>query len=109
MSWVASKTEVSLLLSHNCSFVLILLDYVTTPPLPSSSPAPLIEYMELSPLPHKTPFSLQLQSQSASPTPNSFSGDEDMMLDSPAPIARPSLDFPKPPSFAEYVLCRLAV
>ncbi|KAJ6788022.1 hypothetical protein PWT90_01134 [Aphanocladium album] len=74
-------------------------DYVTTPPLPSSSPAPLIEYMELSPLPHKMPFSLL--SEAASPTPNSLSGDEEMMLDSPAPIARPSLDFPKPPSFAD--------
>ncbi|TQV95650.1 M-phase inducer phosphatase [Cordyceps javanica] len=74
-------------------------DYVTTPPLPSSSPAQLTEYMELSPLPHKTPFSLQ--SESASPTPNSLSGDEDMMLDSPAPISRPSLDFPKLPSFAD--------
>jgi M-phase inducer tyrosine phosphatase len=61
----------------------------------------MTEYMELSPLPHKTPFSLQSES-SASPTPNSFSGDEDMMLDSPAPISRPSLDFTKPPSFAEY-------
>ncbi|KAM3560986.1 hypothetical protein MY1884_002631 [Beauveria asiatica] len=80
--------------------VLTLADYVTTPPLPSSSPAAMTEYMELSPLPHKTPFSLQSES-SASPTPNSFSGDEDMMLDSPAPISRPSLDFTKPPSFAD--------
>ncbi|KAM3543271.1 hypothetical protein ARSEF1564_003801 [Beauveria bassiana] len=81
-------------------FVLTLVDYVTTPPLPSSSPAAMTEYMELSPLPHKTPFSLQSES-SASPTPNAFSGDEDMMLDSPAPISRPSLDFTKPPSFAD--------
>ncbi|EGX90659.1 cell cycle control protein tyrosine phosphatase Mih1 [Cordyceps militaris CM01] len=74
-------------------------DYVTTPPLPSSSPAQLTEYMELSPLPHKTPFSLQ--SEFASPTPNTSSSDEDMILDSPAPILRPSLDFPKLPSFAD--------
>ncbi|KAM3509023.1 hypothetical protein MY10362_000812 [Beauveria mimosiformis] len=80
--------------------VLTIADYVTTPPLPSSSPAAMTEYVELSPLPHKTPFCLQSES-SASPTPNSFSGDEDMMLDSPAPISRPSLDFTKPPSFAE--------
>ncbi|GAO18124.1 uncharacterized protein UV8b_02916 [Ustilaginoidea virens] len=61
--------------------------YVTTPPLPSSSPAPVVEYMELSPLPHKTPFFAQVEIQS--PTPGSTpSSDQDMVLDSPAPIPR---------------------
>lgn len=29
---------------------------MTTPPLPSSSPAPAMDTMEISPLPHKPPF-----------------------------------------------------
>ncbi|KAG5982318.1 hypothetical protein E4U55_002066 [Claviceps digitariae] len=61
--------------------------YVTTPPLPSSSPAPLVEYMDISPLPHKTPFFAQVEIKS--PTPGSTpSKNQDMVLDSPAPIAR---------------------
>ncbi|THC99141.1 hypothetical protein EYZ11_001392 [Aspergillus tanneri] len=31
---------------------------MTTPPLPSSSPAPAMDIMEMSPLPHKPPFSI---------------------------------------------------
>ncbi|KAI9171462.1 M-phase inducer phosphatase [Paramyrothecium foliicola] len=70
-------------------------DYVTTPPLPSSSPAPLTELMEMSPLPHKAPFCTQIEI--TSPTPLSTPGvDEAMMLDSPAPITRQSsLEPPK--------------
>ncbi|GAB0140426.1 hypothetical protein EsHS_00001048 [Epichloe bromicola] len=61
--------------------------FVTTPPLPSSSPAPAVEHMELSPLPHKTPFFAQVEVES--PTPGSTPSDEqDMVLDSPAPITR---------------------
>ncbi|KAK2600266.1 m-phase inducer phosphatase [Conoideocrella luteorostrata] len=61
--------------------------FVTTPPLPSSSPAPVVEHMELSPLPHKNPFFAQVEMES--PTPGSTpSDDHDMVLDSPAPIAR---------------------
>ncbi|OAA33146.1 M-phase inducer phosphatase [Moelleriella libera RCEF 2490] len=63
-------------------------NFVTTPPLPSSPPAPTVEHMELSPLPHKTPFFAQIEIES--PTPGSTpSDDQDMVLDSPAPIARP--------------------
>jgi M-phase inducer tyrosine phosphatase len=65
----------------------VISDFVTTPPLPSSSPAPVVEHMELSPLPHKTPFCAQIEM--GSPTPGStFSDYQDMVLDSPAPIAR---------------------
>lgn len=32
------------------------IEQVTTPPLPSSSPGPGNDSMEISPLPHKTPF-----------------------------------------------------
>ncbi|RFN53136.1 m-phase inducer phosphatase [Fusarium flagelliforme] len=71
-------------------------DSVTTPPLPSSSPAPLKELMEISPLPHKTPFFTQFEI--TSPTPGSTpAADEEMVLDSPAPISRQSsLEPPKP-------------
>ncbi|KAK2020650.1 rhodanese-like domain-containing protein [Colletotrichum zoysiae] len=73
-------------------------DYVTTPPLPESSPAHHNEMMDVSPLPHKLPFMTQIAI--TSPTPGSTpTGDEDdeMMLDSPAPIPRQaSLEPPKP-------------
>jgi M-phase inducer tyrosine phosphatase len=70
-------------------------EYITTPPLPPSSPAQLTEMMEMSPLPHKTPFSMQVEI--TSPTPGSTpTGEEGMMLDSPAPITRQgSLEPPK--------------
>ncbi|PHH88064.1 hypothetical protein CDD83_8049 [Cordyceps sp. RAO-2017] len=74
--------------------------FVTTPPLPSSSPGPMTELMEVSPLPHKTPFCTQIEV--TSPTPISTptvdeDHDDDMALDSPAPIARQgSLEPPKP-------------
>ncbi|KAJ6445978.1 M-phase inducer phosphatase [Purpureocillium lavendulum] len=77
--------------------------FVTTPPLPSSSPGPaaVTELMEVSPLPHKTPFA-STQIEITSPTPIStptVDEDEDdaMALDSPAPITRAgSLEPPKP-------------
>ncbi|KAF5025022.1 hypothetical protein F66182_2890 [Fusarium sp. NRRL 66182] len=70
-------------------------DSVTTPPLPSSSPAPLRELMEVSPLPHKAPFFTQFEI--TSPTPGSTpAADDEMVLDSPAPISRQSsLEPPK--------------
>lgn len=58
-------------------------EYVTTPPLPASSPlyADMMD-MDMSPLPHKAPFVAHIEVQS--PTP----GADDIMLESPAP--RPS-------------------
>ncbi|KND95222.1 M-phase inducer phosphatase [Tolypocladium ophioglossoides CBS 100239] len=74
--------------------------YVTTPPLPSSSPAPMTELMEVSPLPHKLPFNTQIEITSPTPMstpPANDDHDDDMMLDSPAPITRQaSLESPKP-------------
>ncbi|POR36549.1 M-phase inducer phosphatase [Tolypocladium paradoxum] len=74
--------------------------YVTTPPLPSSSPAPMTELMEVSPLPHKLPFSTHIEMSSPTPmsTPTADDDhDDDMVLDSPAPITRQSsLEPPKP-------------
>jgi len=58
--------------------------------------------MEVSPLPHKTPFA-STQIEITSPTPISTptvdddDNDDEMMLDSPAPITRQgSLEPPKP-------------
>lgn len=76
-------------------------DFVTTPPLPSSSPAPLTELMEVSPLPHKTPFFTHIEI--TSPTPGSTPCDDEMMLDSPAPITRQSSLEPPKPIVAESV------
>ncbi|KAF4989701.1 hypothetical protein FDECE_14616 [Fusarium decemcellulare] len=75
-------------------------DSVTTPPLPSSSPAPLTELMEVSPLPHKAPFFTQFEL--TSPTPGSTpAADDEMMLDSPAPISRQSSLEPSKPIVAD--------
>ncbi|PMD31391.1 Rhodanese-like protein [Hyaloscypha variabilis F] len=64
---------------------------VTTPPLPSSSPGPLNERMDISPLPHKQPYFAQIEVQS--PTPGS-TPDEIVMPSSPP---RPALfEAPKP-------------
>ncbi|KAL2060311.1 hypothetical protein VTL71DRAFT_9706 [Oculimacula yallundae] len=65
---------------------------VTTPPIPSSSPGPLDERMDISPLPHKLPyFAAQIEIQS--PTPEAVN--EDIMMPSSPP--RPAfLDAPRP-------------
>ena len=77
-------------------------EYTTTPPLPESSPAPLVESMQVSPLPHKAPFLHQVEITSPTPLGTPDLDDDQMMLDSPAPISRrPSLDLPKP-SILEY-------
>lgn len=48
--------------------------------------------MEVSPLPHKTPFGAQkaVTSPTLLGTPSDNDVDEEMMLDSPAPISRKS-------------------
>ncbi|KAK6717484.1 hypothetical protein SNK03_000662 [Fusarium graminearum] len=78
-------------------------DSLKTPPLPTSSPAPLTELkelMEISPLPHKAPFFTQFEV--TSPTPGSTpAADDEMMLDSPAPISRQSSLEPPRPIMAE--------
>ncbi|KAF9879685.1 rhodanese-like domain-containing protein [Colletotrichum karsti] len=73
-------------------------EYVlTTPPLPESSPAPLNEMMDVSPLPHKMPFMAQIEITSPTPGSTPTGEDDEMMLDSPAPIPRQaSLEPPKP-------------
>lgn len=85
--------------------LLICEGFCTTPPLPSSSPAQQMETMEVSPLPHKTPFSTQFEVTSPTPicTPTLDDEDDSMMLDSPAPIPRQSSLEPPKGIVAEYV------
>ena len=58
---------------------------MTTPPLPSSSPAPAMDVMEMSPLPHKPSFAAASETSIKSPTVDSSS------LDSPFNAARSPL------------------
>ncbi|KAK0624754.1 hypothetical protein B0T17DRAFT_616932 [Bombardia bombarda] len=68
-------------------------EYVTTPPIPASSPGHA-DMMDMSPLPHKAPFVAHIQVHS--PTPSLQSTPDDMMQESPAPAPRqPSLEPPK--------------
>ncbi|KAG9257987.1 rhodanese-like domain-containing protein [Emericellopsis atlantica] len=70
--------------------------FCTTPPLPSSSPAPTMdtmdsmETMEMSPLPHKPPFTTQIEITSPTPLATPSHDDDSMMLDSPPPLPRQS-------------------
>ena len=48
---------------------------MTTPPLPSSSPGPYNESMEISPLPHKVPYAVVTQIRVQSPSPNAIPDD----------------------------------
>ncbi|KAL7932770.1 hypothetical protein V8C35DRAFT_328357 [Trichoderma chlorosporum] len=63
-------------------------DFVTTPPLPPSSPSQRTDILESSPLPHKVTFSDLVEI--ASPTPISCLAKDAVMLDSPVPISRQS-------------------
>ncbi|KAK0734479.1 hypothetical protein B0T26DRAFT_73461 [Lasiosphaeria miniovina] len=67
-------------------------EYVTTPPMPLSSSPGHVDMMEMSPLPHKAPYVVQVEVPS--PTPTQSPADE-IMLDSPLP-RQTSLEPPKP-------------
>lgn len=80
------------------------LDNITTPPLPSSSPAPAMDCMEISPLPHKIPFSLSTDMDLHSPTPDLSSGSgsaDSSMMSIPSPLMESPLEPPKPTNFQE--------
>ncbi|KAG9247938.1 hypothetical protein BJ878DRAFT_117458 [Calycina marina] len=62
-------------------------DFVTTPPIPSSSPGPLDERMDISPLPHKQPFNAYISIQS--PTPQPQNEDTEMLSSPPQPVEAP--------------------
>lgn len=88
---------------------------VTTPPIPSSSPCCIPDSMDISPLPHKAPFSFMSAERSlplASPTPEgtlSPADDDDMLspceLPTPPqfPFPIPAIEEPRPVSANEYV------
>ncbi|KUJ18679.1 Rhodanese-like protein [Mollisia scopiformis] len=85
------------LFTSNLFGTIDLRESVTTPPLPSSSPGPLNEMMDISPLPHKQPFFAQIDIQS--PTPGHTPTEEIVMPSSPP---RPAfLEAPKPSYGAE--------
>jgi M-phase inducer tyrosine phosphatase len=77
-------------------------DCVTTPPIPSSSPGPLDERMDISPLPHKQPYNAMIEIQSPTPghTPDAMveTPEEDVMPSSPPRLA---VDAPRPTNATE--------
>ena len=63
--------------------------------------------MDISPLPHKAPFSFITETNIPSPTPETISVSKDMLL--PCALQPPSntlLEIPRPVSAAEYVSYR---
>ncbi|KAI4192506.1 MAG: hypothetical protein LQ346_004278 [Caloplaca aetnensis] len=72
---------------------------VTTPPLPSSSPGPGNDSMDISPLPHKAPYQsitrIQLQSPTPEATPN-----RDVDMSCGEAMQLPMVDAPRP-TYAE--------
>ncbi|KAI1383581.1 uncharacterized protein F4822DRAFT_81990 [Hypoxylon trugodes] len=70
--------------------------YVTTPPLPAtSSPAPLEDMMDISPLPQKDAFYSSIEI--TSPTPLGHPCDDEMMVESPIVMTRQSSMGLEPP------------
>ena len=62
---------------------------MTTPPLPDSSPAPAMELMEMSPLPHKPPYQRAVTCEATLTTPTVASSSNDSPM-SATPSATPS-------------------
>lgn len=58
---------------------------MTTPPLPASSPAPAMDIMDMSPLPHKPAFGLLSEAELESPSLDSTM-DTPMMSAAPSPL-----------------------
>lgn len=70
-------------------------EVMTTPPLPSSSPAPTMDMMEMSPLPHKLPYTLTTEVVIQPPTPElsvdlSMCGQPSPLAESPMEDAQPT-------------------
>ncbi|KAF2822800.1 Rhodanese-like protein [Ophiobolus disseminans] len=82
---------------------------VTTPPIPSSSPCFVPDSMDISPLPHKAPFSFLTERPVPLPSPSpevTPSTDDDMLspcddLPTPPHFPAPMLEVPRPVSAAE--------
>ncbi|KAF2012210.1 Rhodanese-like protein [Aaosphaeria arxii CBS 175.79] len=79
---------------------------VTTPPIPLSSPSFVPDSMDISPLPHKAPFSFISEPRPKSPSPERTPANEDDMLSpcelpTPTQFPAPLLEVPRPVSAAE--------
>ena len=68
---------------------------MTTPPLLSSSPATNMDMMDMSPLPHKIPFTLTAQIELLSPTPDVSSTDLSVSL-TPSPLRESPIEGHQP-------------
>ncbi|KAI9781848.1 MAG: cell division cycle- protein [Geoglossum umbratile] len=67
-------------------------EHTTTPPLPSSSPGPGNDSMDMSPLPHKAPFSsFRIEIDSPTPVVSSV----EMSMDTSSPLPSSPLDGPR--------------
>jgi M-phase inducer tyrosine phosphatase len=73
---------------------------ITTPPLPSSSPAATMEMMDMSPLPHKVPFALTTEVALDSPTPETSSADS-TMTSMTSPLDESPIELEQPPVLEE--------
>lgn len=73
---------------------------MTTPPLPESSPS--IDIMDMSPLPHKLPYSLSTEASLHSPTPEAM--DSPTVEFHPSPLQASPMEDAQPAGFQEYVL-----
>ncbi|KAI4116499.1 MAG: hypothetical protein LQ338_007705 [Usnochroma carphineum] len=72
---------------------------VTTPPLPSSSPGPGNDSMDISPLPHKAAYQVTTQVQLQSPTPEA-TPNANVNMSCTGTEQQPSVEAPRP-SYAE--------
>ncbi|KAK1757927.1 M-phase inducer phosphatase [Echria macrotheca] len=86
--------------SNGAGELMALAEYVTTPPLlMSSSPAPG-DMMDISPLPHKSLYVMQMEVSSPSPSP-AASYIDDMVMESPVPRPASTSMEPSKPIAAE--------
>ncbi|KAJ5504727.1 hypothetical protein N7463_007601 [Penicillium fimorum] len=69
-------------------------DVMTTPPLPSSSPAPAMDVMEMSPLPHKPAFYVTAEIEIQSPTPGGSPMESPMVSPLPSPLQASPMESP---------------
>ena len=80
----------------------IQMEGATTPPIQSSSPRFAPESMDISPLPHKAPFSIVTEVAVASPSPEATPTDEEMLSPCDTDFSS-KLEVPKPLAPSEYV------
>ncbi|KAJ5139153.1 uncharacterized protein N7515_004001 [Penicillium bovifimosum] len=87
-------------------------DVMTTPPLPSSSPAPAMDIMDMSPLPHKPAFFVTTEIELHSPTPEGSPMESPLASPLPSPLQASPMESPlcpperKRPTFLRPSLAR---